>query len=61
MTGKGQSDLNYRGKIATVFEDPSVDASDIEIHRTRTQQLTIKGRGFNDKVRPILDFDSPLD
>lgn len=61
MTSQANSALSYSGKIATVFEDPSVDASDIEIHRTRTQQLVIKGRGFTGKVRPILDFDSPLD
>lgn len=49
------------GSVATVFEDPSVDNSDIEVYRTRTQRLVIRGSGFNQAVRPILDFDPPLD
>ena len=47
--------------IATVFEDPRVDISDTKVYRTRTQQLVIRGSGFNKMVRPILDFDPPLD
>ncbi len=47
--------------FVTVFEDPSVDISDIEVYRTRTQRLVIRGSGFNQAVRPILDFDPPLD
>ncbi|CAM9641736.1 unnamed protein product, partial [Laminaria digitata] len=48
-------------KVATVFEDPSVEASDIEIYRTRTHQLMIKGTGFNKATRPTLDFEPALD
>ena len=48
-------------KVATVFEDPSVEASDIEIYRTHTHELLIKGTGFTKAARPILDFEPALD
>lgn len=48
-------------KVATVFEDPSVEASDIEIYRTHTHELMIKGTGFNKAARPMLDFAPALD
>lgn len=63
----------FVGVIATVFEDPSIDASDVEIYRTRTQQLVIDGSGFvnayittrgnydRQTVRTILEFDPPID
>lgn len=48
-------------KVATVFEDPSIESSDIQIYRTHTHELQITGTGFNKVARPILDFDPPLD
>ncbi|CAN0352196.1 unnamed protein product, partial [Hapterophycus canaliculatus] len=48
-------------KVATVFEDPTVDASDVEIFRTATHELQITGTGFNKVFRPVLDFEPPLD
>ena len=42
-------------KVATVFEDPSGESSDIEIFRTHTHELMIKGAGFNKLTRPIID------
>lgn len=48
-------------KVATVFEDPSVEASDIEIYRTHTHELAIKGTGFTKAARPVLDFEPALD
>lgn len=62
----------FAGVVAAVFEDPGVDASDIEIYRTRTQQLVIEGSGFTHRVsgisfterktvRTILEFDPPID
>ncbi|CAN0190438.1 unnamed protein product, partial [Ectocarpus fasciculatus] len=48
-------------KVATVFEDPSVEASDVEIYRTHTHELQIRGTGFNKQARPILDFEPALD
>lgn len=50
-----------KGPVATVFEDPSIDASDIEINRTGSQELVIWGAGFNDMVPPAIQFDPPLD
>lgn len=47
--------------MATVFEDPSVEASDVEIYRTHTHELQIRGTGFNKVARPVLDFSPPLD
>lgn len=47
-------------KVATVFADPSVVASDIEIYRTHTHELMVTGTGFNKLSRPIIDFDPPL-
>ena len=47
-------------KVATVFEDPSVVASDVEIFRTHTHELQIVGTGFNKLARPTIDFDPPL-
>ncbi|CAN0432983.1 unnamed protein product, partial [Laminaria digitata] len=44
-------------KVATVFEDPSVESSDIEIYRTHTHALMIKGTGFNKAAPPRLDFE----
>ena len=48
-------------KVATVFEDPSIEASDIEIYRTHTHELMIRGTGFNKAARPTLDFEPALD
>lgn len=48
-------------KVATVFEDPSVEPSDVEIFRTHTPELQILGTGFNKLARPVIDFDPPLD
>eukprot|EP00752_Nemacystus_decipiens_P008845 g7893.t1 len=48
-------------KVATVFEDPSVVASDVEIFRTHTHELQIVGTGFNKLARPMIDFEPPLD
>ncbi len=47
-------------KVATVFEDPSVEASDVEIFRTHTHELQIVGTGFNKKVNPVIDFEPKL-
>lgn len=47
-------------KVATVFEDPSVEASDIEIYRTHTHELIVRGTGFNKAARPELFFEPPL-
>ncbi|CAM9183914.1 unnamed protein product [Ectocarpus sp. 8 AP-2014] len=57
----GGSSLSFRGPIATVFEEPSIDASDIEINHTGSQELVIWGTGFNNVVAPVMDFDPPLD
>ena len=46
--------------VATVFEDPSVEASDIEIYRTQTHQLLVRGTGFTKAARPVLDFEPAL-
>lgn len=51
----------FGGNFATVFEDPSIIASDIEISLAGSQVLTIRGTGFNNVSRPVLDFDPPLD
>lgn len=47
--------------VAALFEDPSVEASDIEIYRTQTHELMIKGTGFNKANRPTLNFEPALD
>lgn len=47
--------------VATVFEDPTIDASDTKLLNSEARQLTISGTGFNADVWPILDFDPPLD
>ena len=49
------------GPVAVVFEDPSVDASDVKISRTGSQQLAISGTGFNSIAPHVIDFDPPLD
>ncbi|CAM9403362.1 unnamed protein product [Ectocarpus sp. 6 AP-2014] len=59
--GSGSSLLFFGGPIATVFEEPSIDASDIEINRTGSQELEIWGTGFNNMATPVMDFDPPLD
>lgn len=56
----GASFLDAR-KVATVFEDPSIRASDAKIYSTFTRKLNIYGTGFNRVVKPILAFDPPLD
>eukprot|EP00903_Cladosiphon_okamuranus_P014061 g13069.t1 len=48
-------------KVATVFEDPSVEPSDVEIFRTHTHELQIVGTGFNKLARPMIDFEPALD
>lgn len=48
-------------KVATIFEDPSIQASDTEIYRGFTRELNIYGTGFNNVVQPILAFAPPLD
>lgn len=48
-------------KVATVFEDPTVQASDTEVYRGITQELCIYGTGFNNVVQPTLVFAPPLD
>lgn len=48
-------------KVATVFEDPSVKESDVEIFRTSTHELQITGTGFNKVSRPTLEFEPALD
>lgn len=50
----------YHGKVATVLRDPSIEASDTEIYRT-TQLLKVTGTGFGSRIRPIVDFEPPLD
>lgn len=50
----------YR-KVATVFEDPSIRASDAKIDSRFTHELVICGTGFNRVAEPILGFDPPLD
>ncbi|CAN0294216.1 unnamed protein product [Pylaiella littoralis] len=47
-------------KVATVFENPSIQASNIKIRPGSTHELTIYGTGFNKVVPPVLDFDPPL-
>eukprot|EP00752_Nemacystus_decipiens_P008235 g7364.t1 len=47
--------------VATVFEDPSVVASDAEIFRTRTRELEILGTGFNKLARPTIHFEPALE
>ena len=48
-------------KVATVFEDPSIQAGDTVLYRGFTRELCISGTGFNSVVRPILVFAPPLD
>ncbi|CBN78994.1 peptidase S1 and S6, chymotrypsin/Hap [Ectocarpus siliculosus] len=57
----GPTQAKAGSKVATVFEDPSVEASDVEIYRTHTHELQIRGTGFNKVVRPVLDFEPALD
>lgn len=58
----GQTAATKLGQtVAIVFEDPSIDASDIEIHGAYAHELEITGTGFNKMVMPCLDFDPPLD
>lgn len=47
--------------VATVFEDPSINASDVEIARTGSRELAIWGTGFSNMTTPVIDFDPPLD
>lgn len=56
----GKDWRKYQGKVATVLRDPSIDASHIEIDRTLTAVLKITGTGFQQKIRPIVDFEPPL-
>ncbi|KAG5177614.1 peptidase S1 and S6, chymotrypsin/Hap [Tribonema minus] len=44
-------------KVATVYEDPSVKASEVEIFRTHTHTLSIQGAGFNDEFSPVFKFE----
>lgn len=60
-TSVGGSFSSFGGPIATVFEEPSIDASDVKINHTGSQGLMIWGTGFNDMVPPVMDFDPPLD
>ncbi|CAM9721966.1 unnamed protein product [Ascophyllum nodosum] len=48
-------------KVATVFEDPSIEPNSIQIYRTHTRELIIKGTGFNKLSPPVIDFEPPLD
>lgn len=48
-------------KVATVFEDPSIQASNVEMYRRFTHELNIYGTGFSKVVQPILVFEPPLD
>ena len=48
-------------KVATVFEDPSIQASDTKIYPSFTRELHIYGTGFNNVAKPLLIFDPPLD
>lgn len=57
----GNSFWRPGGKVATVFEDPSIQASDTKLQRRFTHVLNIRGTGFNKVVEPILEFDPPLD
>lgn len=59
--GISYSNLGFGGPVATVFEDPSIDTSDVEITRTASQELTIWGTGFNHVASPVMDFDPTLD
>ena len=61
MCFESGSHMFFEGPVATVFEDPSIDSSDVEINRTGSQQLVIWGTGFSDIVPPAIDFDPPLD
>lgn len=47
-------------RVARVFEDPSIEPSDVKIYRTHTNKLSIYGTGFNKVERPVVDFDPPL-
>ena len=57
-------------KVATVFEDPTVQASDTKVYSGVAHQgggtygtdheIIVYGTGFNRVVKPILDFDPPL-
>ena len=46
--------------VATIFEDPSITPSDVEINQTGSQELLISGTGFNRMVTPVMDFDPPV-
>lgn len=59
--GGGGSHLTFGGTIATVFEDPSMEVSDVEINHTGSKEFMIRGTGFNDLASPMLDFEPPLD
>ena len=48
------------GTVATVFEDPSINPSGVEINRTGSPELQIWGTGFNDMATPVIDFDPPI-
>lgn len=48
-------------KVATVFEDPTIQASGTKIFRGSTREFSVHGAGFNNVVKPILQFDPPLD
>lgn len=48
-------------KVATVFEDPAIQASSAKLVRGSTREFSVYGEGFNEVVKPILEFDPPLD
>lgn len=47
-------------KVATVFEDPAIQASSAKLVRGSTREFSVYGEGFNKVVKPILEFDPPL-
>ncbi|CAM9661212.1 unnamed protein product [Ectocarpus sp. 4 AP-2014] len=57
----GGSSLSFGGPISTVFEDPTINASDIEISHTGSQDLVIWRTGYDNMVAPVMNFVPPLD
>ncbi|CAM9563234.1 unnamed protein product, partial [Discosporangium mesarthrocarpum] len=47
-------------KVATVFEDPSVNPSEEVLWRTHSHELFMAGTGFNKVFQPIFVFDPPM-
>ena len=60
LGSSGGFSLSFDGTVATVFENPSIDASDVEINRTGSEELVVRGTGFNDMVPLAVEFDPPL-